>query len=194
MFAYCGNNPVNGVDPCGTCLHRLDFWNDCENCVTDEFGVTITRGKYISINFWVLNVTASIDVAADAQGNVQPLLSFSKDLNATGKFSASFGDTYGLYFVPDTSYLYKSKCDTYDVGGSVNVPIPYTPIAVGGGGNIVMNTDRDFGVVFTRGISTASASGGEWHFGIIDTYPLLPQFNIPSAVEYIANLLKSIFR
>ena len=32
MFAYCLNNPVNGCDPCGTCFHRLDFWNDCEKC------------------------------------------------------------------------------------------------------------------------------------------------------------------
>lgn len=33
MFAYCLNNPVNGYDPCGTCFHRWDFWNDCEECV-----------------------------------------------------------------------------------------------------------------------------------------------------------------
>jgi len=32
MFAYCGNSPVNGSDPCGTCFHRWDFWNDCERC------------------------------------------------------------------------------------------------------------------------------------------------------------------
>ena len=32
MFAYCLNNPVNGSDPCGTCFHRLDFWNDCAKC------------------------------------------------------------------------------------------------------------------------------------------------------------------
>ena len=32
MFAYCLNNPINGCDSCGTCFHRCDFWNDCENC------------------------------------------------------------------------------------------------------------------------------------------------------------------
>ncbi|MBR3895162.1 MAG: RHS repeat-associated core domain-containing protein [Clostridia bacterium] len=32
LFAYCNNNPVNGCDPCGTCFHRWDFWNDCESC------------------------------------------------------------------------------------------------------------------------------------------------------------------
>ena len=34
MFAYCGNNPVNCCDPCGTCIH---YWYllglvDCESC------------------------------------------------------------------------------------------------------------------------------------------------------------------
>ena len=32
MFAYCANNPTNGCDPCGTCIHRWDFWNNCEKC------------------------------------------------------------------------------------------------------------------------------------------------------------------
>ena len=32
MFAYCSNNPVMGCDPCGTCFHRWDFWNNCEKC------------------------------------------------------------------------------------------------------------------------------------------------------------------
>ena len=32
MFAYCQNSPVDGSDPCGTCFHRLDFWNDCSEC------------------------------------------------------------------------------------------------------------------------------------------------------------------
>lgn len=38
MFAYCNNNTVNGSDPCGTCFHRLDFWNDCEKCGGKTFG------------------------------------------------------------------------------------------------------------------------------------------------------------
>jgi len=32
MFAYCNNTPATGCDPCGTCFHRIDFWNDCEEC------------------------------------------------------------------------------------------------------------------------------------------------------------------
>ena len=38
MFAYCINNPVNGADPCGTCVHRLDFWNDCDVCKNKSTG------------------------------------------------------------------------------------------------------------------------------------------------------------
>ena len=38
MFAYCLNNSANGSDPCGTCFHRLDFWNDCEKCGGKSFG------------------------------------------------------------------------------------------------------------------------------------------------------------
>ena len=41
MFSYCLNNPTNGCDPCGTCFHRLDFWNDCENCGGKSFAVKV---------------------------------------------------------------------------------------------------------------------------------------------------------
>ena len=37
LFAYCNNNPVNGCDPCGTCFHRWDFWNDCDKCGGETF-------------------------------------------------------------------------------------------------------------------------------------------------------------
>jgi len=38
MFAYCNNNPVMRCDPCGTCFHRWDFWNDCEDCGGQTIG------------------------------------------------------------------------------------------------------------------------------------------------------------
>lgn len=38
MLVYCLNNPTNGCDPCGTCFHRLDFWNDCAKCGGRTFG------------------------------------------------------------------------------------------------------------------------------------------------------------
>lgn len=41
MYAYCLNNPVNGSDPCGTCFHRWDFWNDCDKCGGKNIGAKI---------------------------------------------------------------------------------------------------------------------------------------------------------
>ena len=43
MFAYCLNNPINGSDPCGTCFHRWDFWNDCEKCGGETFGEKMSQ-------------------------------------------------------------------------------------------------------------------------------------------------------
>src|SRR5690554_2600043 len=41
MHTYCRNNPVNGYDPCGTCFHRWDFWNDCDKCGGKNLGTKI---------------------------------------------------------------------------------------------------------------------------------------------------------
>ena len=41
MYAYCLNNPMNGYDPCGTCFHRWDFWNDCDKCGGKKLGEKI---------------------------------------------------------------------------------------------------------------------------------------------------------
>ena len=38
MFAYCNNNPTNGYDPCGTCIHNWKFY-DCEKCAAFWTGV-----------------------------------------------------------------------------------------------------------------------------------------------------------
>ncbi len=42
LFAYCSNNPVNGYDPCGTCFHHLDIWNDCDKCGGKNLGTKIS--------------------------------------------------------------------------------------------------------------------------------------------------------
>ena len=38
MFAYCNNNPANGYDPCGTCIHNWKFY-DCERCAAFWNGI-----------------------------------------------------------------------------------------------------------------------------------------------------------
>ena len=73
MFAYCLNNPVNGYDPCGTCFHRWDFWNDCDSCGGRTLGdkcndflnwvgdldIAITTGYYVSLNTGIWNISGS---------------------------------------------------------------------------------------------------------------------------------------
>ncbi len=54
VFAYCLNNPVNGCDPCGTCFHRWDFWNDCKDCGGATFSQKIYNNVQKTKNFLVL--------------------------------------------------------------------------------------------------------------------------------------------
>ena len=51
MFAYCRNTPINGCDPCGTCFHRWDFWNDCEKC-----GGETINDKWNAIMAWCIDM------------------------------------------------------------------------------------------------------------------------------------------
>ena len=66
MFAYCLNSPTIGADPCGTCLHRLDFWNDCEKCGGETFGekwndfTEWCSNKYESIKAYVTNTDPAV--------------------------------------------------------------------------------------------------------------------------------------
>ena len=62
MFAYCLNNPVNGCDPCGTCFHRWDVWNDCEECGGKTIGDKWDVFSASVSNAW----DATIEWCADA--------------------------------------------------------------------------------------------------------------------------------
>lgn len=68
MFAYCLNNPVNGCDPCGTCFHRWDFWNDCEKCGGRTIG-----DRWNSIVCWCNDAVSFVtnDDVAVAQSNLK---------------------------------------------------------------------------------------------------------------------------
>ena len=86
MFAYCGNNPVMGYDPCGACFHRWDFWNDCDACG----GKTLEEKVYDTIT---TNILTAIDQAGP---NSESTKNF---INATMSFlqSNSFKSLYGVY-------------------------------------------------------------------------------------------------
>ena len=69
MFAYCLNNPVNGCDPCGTCFHRWDFWNDCEECKTNGLsGLTFSFGLSGSVGVGPYLVGGQISITLDSEG------------------------------------------------------------------------------------------------------------------------------
>ena len=188
MFAYCNNNPVNGCDPCGTCFHRWDFWNDCENCggetIKDKLidyydnGLTLNGsvGLYGSANLGIFNATGSVEIAVDLKGNVQIIGSGSYDVSTAGSLSASGGATASLYAMPDTSYY---AGDTYYMGGSVAVPIPACPaVAMGVGGNVGKTSDGYWGINGSLGIGTVTVAGVEFHGGYSKTTAFTKQFNI----------------
>ena len=188
MFAYCLCNPTNGCDPCGTCFHRLDFWNDCKDCggqtIEDklidyyENGLTLNGsvGLYGSANLGVFNVTGSIELAVDLKGNMQIIGSGSFDVTTAGSLSASCGATASLYAMPDTSYY---AGDTYYVGGSCATLNPACPaVAIGVGGNVGKTSDGYYGFNGSVGIGTATAAGVEFHGGYSKTVALTEQFNI----------------
>ena len=51
MFAYCLNNPTNSSDPCGTCRHRIDFWNDCDECGGKTLGDKLVDFATIVVDY-----------------------------------------------------------------------------------------------------------------------------------------------
>ena len=193
MFAYCMNSPINGSDPCGTCFHRWDFWNDCEECGGETIGekwndycensltAICTVGVYGSANLGAFNVTGSIEFAFDLKGNVQIVGSGSFDVTSSGPFSASVGATGSVFVMPDTSYL---AGDTYYAGGSFFVPNPTGVGSVGLAGNVGQTSDGYWGVNGALGIGTTSAAGVEVHGGYTNTVALTEQFNV---IEWIAS-------
>ena len=188
MFAYCLNNPVNGCDPCGTCFHRWDFWNDCEECggqtikekLIDyyENGLTLngSLGLYGSANLGAFNITGSVELAVDLKGNIQIIGSGSFDTTTSGSLFVSGGATASLYAMPDTSYY---AGDTYYTGGSVAVPNPACPaVAVGAGGNVGKTSDGYWGINGSLGVGTVNSTGVELHGGYSKTVALTKQFNV----------------
>ena len=191
MYAYCSNSPVNGIDPCGTCLHRWDFWNDCDACGGKTIGdkwndyyengdtIVFTVGGYISGNLGAFDISGSFEFAIDLKGNVQIVESNSFDVTTGGGASASAGLSCSAFVMPNTSYL---EGETYTTGGSAFVPNPAGGVSVGASGNVGQTSDGHWGLLGTLGIGTITAIGGEVHGGYISTTALSERFNV---IEWI---------
>ena len=92
MFAYCLNNPANGCDPCGTCFHRWDFWNDCEKCGGKTIG-----DKWNGIAQWcedaynyVTNTDESVVLSTQKVSFYRGAMVIRADIGSRGG-GASFG-------------------------------------------------------------------------------------------------------
>ena len=93
MFAYCNNSPVNGSDPCGSCFHRWDFWNDCGECG----GMTI-KAKWDALSLWCADAYNYVtnDDSNTAKGNLRKDgFTFYKGVPT---FSADWLNTSGFSF------------------------------------------------------------------------------------------------
>ncbi len=191
MFAYCGNNPISRSDISGTLWKEvvdwfgekieklLDFYEEL-----DKPDIATTNGVYGSVTLGVFDISGTLEVANDLEGNIQIVSSVSFDITTTAAFSASAGTTGSIFFVPDTSYL----CgDTYYMGGSVAIPIPDTPITGTGSLNVGQTSDGYWGVMYSKGIAPISATGAEFHGGYSYTHSWTPQYNI---IDGIRKLIK----
>ena len=119
MFAYCLNNPANGCDPCGTCFHRWDFWNDCEKCGGETLDekmeqVSITWNKIARpvVDFvdTVLYRIEYMDWEEVAKDSIVAAV-------ADGAAGATTGYVAGLWGVPITEGLSLPACAL--VGGVI---------------------------------------------------------------------------
>ena len=197
MFAYCGNDPIAFFDPCGTCGHRLDFWNDCEDCggktIHEKLKNTqlvVSSGYYVSVNIGSINVNGTIECAYDFKGNVQLFSTISFDITSSHGLSISGGSTDTVLLAPDTSFL---SGDSRYLGGGVTCPIPNTSIAGSSMDNIFKTSDGYWGYNSTTGVGFPSSSnvGGEIHGGYSYTKPWTKQYNIFDGLDEIVDRCKS---
>ena len=220
MFAYCNNNPILGYDPCGTCFHRWDFWNDCEECGGEtieekfdrtlayidekivepmvdfveshlsEYDFTYSNGMSLNGSTQAMTISLQACVSVDTEGNI--------GLQGSGGGGVSSG-TPGvnvMYYETTTNApdINKLNGPAYQVGGSFGVPIPDTPISVIASGDINVIPDNSNDTYYyghTIGKGIGFADyGPEAHVGVTGTSTFV-QFNI---FDVLRNTCDTIIR
>ena len=96
MFAYCGNNPVNYVDPNGTCCHRLFLW-DCKKCKNNkkkdsllEILLGVDYDVVSDINDAVGHVNTIKEAADNANNIISGEENYAKDVINIGKGTPNY--------------------------------------------------------------------------------------------------------
>ena len=152
MFAYCNNNPVNRIDPVGTCSDNHDCGrSDCPRS-SNYISYTASIGGMIGIGIGPLSMSLQIALVTDSAGVSEIQISYSApnifssslpsvdemldDIasdNPKFKFGMSFAGTATFTNAPSVTNLYGP---TYSVGGAVpGVAVDYNAIPVGAGSN-----------------------------------------------------------
>lgn len=118
MFAYCGNNPINGIDPLGR--WTLSF----------GFGLSAFLGAGASYSY---------TVAFDGHGN------FASQISKANVFKDGSGGTFGLCSAGASIITSYSKLDTVDdlEGESLNVGGSVTVGVVSVGGELISSVDEE---------------------------------------------------
>ena len=126
LYAYCLSNPINGIDPCGKCVHRLDFWNDCDACggrtIKDkynEFKTGITDAFY-EIKSYVSNKLNDVkSLISNKLNDVKSLIS-NEVINVTSSILDFVNDKL-LPTVTSKAFLNKVDGVVCIVGGIATV-------------------------------------------------------------------------
>jgi len=166
MFAYCLNNPVNQLDPIGTCSHNHDCRrSDCPRS-GNYIPYTASIGGMIGVGIGPLSMSLQIALVTDSAGvselqisysapnifssslpSVDEMLSDIASDNPKFKFGVSFAGTATFTNAPSVTNLYGA---TYSVGGAVpGVAVDYNAIPVGDGSNEIYS-----GVTIASGMIT----------------------------------------
>ena len=167
MFAYCSNNPISFNDPTG----EGKVWDWLKEKVVDPAGKIIVKSVFSVVNMIDPNIStietgisismsegvhisASANIAIDKSGNIGVNYSLggggctSSGASVTRTFSVSSAET-----------IYDLAGWGVDVGGSVMIPIPETPVSVGGGYDFSVGKRRHiyYFDIFSRGWSRISS-------------------------------------
>lgn len=110
-----------GCDPCGTCFHRLDFWNDCEKCGGETIGEklenlrgTISEGISASVSTGIWAFGVQYVRSMDLKGNVEYQWTFYGGIS-TGTPSVDISAIKTVTNAPDVKSL---RGTGYSVGAA----------------------------------------------------------------------------
>ena len=185
LFAYCNNNPINQSDPDGhwpKWVKKAVKWivkNVVKPVVKkvqksfSKTNATHSRGINVSATPSAFSFNLQGGSSIDAKGNVALQCSYSGGVTG-GNPSASITAYNSISNAPS---VYKLEGTSYQLGGTLGVPVYGVPLAAGGDFNIIPDSELNktyYGLTTNFGFGTP---GGELHVEWGNTVTLI-SFNI----------------